>query len=53
MQALRNEMPEQNSQDGFNGVFLTHVSARWASPSSSAESKLGIAETGSRATLWD
>lgn len=28
MQALRNEMPEQNSQDGFNGVFLPHVSAR-------------------------
>lgn len=45
MQALRNEMPEQNSQDGSNGVFLPHVSARRASPSSSAESKLGIAET--------
>lgn len=53
MQALRNEMPEQNSQDRFHGVFLPHVSARWASPSSSAESKLGIAETGGRGTLRD
>lgn len=28
MQALTNEMPEQNSEDGSNGVFLPHVSAR-------------------------
>lgn len=49
MQALRNEMPEQNSQDGFQCVFVPHVSAHWASPSSSAESKLGIAETDGRA----
>ncbi len=53
MQALRNETPEQNSQDRFHGVFLAHVSARRASPSSSAESKLGIAATGGGATLRD
>lgn len=28
MQALRNEMPGQKSQDGFQGVFLPHESAR-------------------------
>lgn len=53
MQALRNEMPEQKSQDGFHGVFLPHVSASRASTSSSAESKLGIAETSSRGALRD
>lgn len=51
MQALRNEMPEQNSQDGSHGAFRHHVSARWASPPSSVENKLGIAATGRRLIL--